>query len=215
MKPPRSELEFAAFLTYCPRDTSAIRVAKNFVVRLKENRVARGNSETASALVARRLRERDDVDFRGFLGPDVALVPVPRSSLRRKDALWPALEIAKRLEAEELGSNVIECLRRRVAVPKAATASSAERPKARVHFDSLDLIKPLELPGKVTLVDDVITRGAQLFGAAWKIWSVRPDIEVRAFAVVRTVSAPTDFTRVDEPCVGRIEWRAEECRRRP
>lgn len=58
------------------------------------------------------------------------------------------------------------------------------RPKARTHVESLTLAKPLSLPAKVTLIDDVVTRGAQLFSAAWAIWSVRPDVEVRASALV-------------------------------
>ncbi len=61
----------------------------------------------------------------------------------------------------------------------------------------------------------VVTRGAQLFGAAWRIWMHRPDVEIRAFAVVRTVNHPPDFTAILSPCVGSITWRAEECRRRP
>jgi hypothetical protein len=100
-------------------------------------------------------------------------------------------------------------------VAKAATSNPEERPKARTHFESMELEAALSLPAKVTLIDDVVTRGAQLFGAAWKIWSVRPDVEVRAFAVIRTVSDAKDFSSLDAPCTGRIEWRDEECRRRP
>jgi predicted amidophosphoribosyltransferase len=61
---------------------------------------------------------------------------------------------------------VLECLERTHAVAKAATSKPSERPKARAHFDSLAVAEPLALPNQVTLVDDVVTRGAQLFGAA-------------------------------------------------
>ncbi len=110
---------------------------------------------------------------------------------------------------------VVPCLKRVVAVPKAATARSEERPKARGHFESLELLDPLSLPARITLVDDVVTRGAQLFGAAWRIWSHRPDIDVRAFIVIRTISNPDDFEAIASHCTGRIEWRAEECFRVP
>lgn len=214
MKPPRSELSFASFLAYCPRgDTDEIKRAKNFARLLKENRVIR--DETASARVARRMRERAEPLAAELLGPNVTLVPMPRSALLRRGALWPALEIAESLRAEGFGERVLPCLERATAVPKAATSRSEARPKARAHFESLNLAEPLSLPTKITLVDDVVTRGAQLFGAAWKIWSVRPDVEVRAFAVIRTVSDPEEFTGIASPCMGRIEWRNEECYRQP
>jgi predicted amidophosphoribosyltransferase len=167
------------------------------------------------ALVARRLRERAPSLIDELFGEDVTLVPVPRSALMVPGALWPAHEIAKSLDAKNFGAGVLRCLTRKVAVPKAATSRKEERPKARAHFESLDLVSPLSLPSRIMLVDDVITRGAQLFGAAWKIWSVRPDIDVRAFAVIRTISAPEDFVSIADPCVGRIEKRGEECYRSP
>jgi hypothetical protein len=214
VKPFRSELPFASFLAYCPRgDTKEIKRAQNFMRRLKENRVLR--DETASALVARRLRERAESFAVEFLGADTALVPMPRSGLLRRGDLWPARELVESLRAEGFGQRVMPCLKRVVAVPKAATSRSEDRPRARAHFESLELAAPLSLPAKITLVDDVITRGAQLFGAAWRIWAARPDVEVRAFAVIRTVSAPEDFATLAAPCTGHIEWRGEDCYRQP
>ena len=110
---------------------------------------------------------------------------------------------------------VLPCLERKTAVAKAATTDAANRPKARDHLDSLGLRDPLALPARLTLVDDVITRGAQLFGAAWRIWRVRPDIDVRAFVVIRTISASKDFVSISAPCTGLIKWRDEQCYRRP
>lgn len=191
--------------------------ARAFVIALKENRRARGGiGETAPARVARRLRERNDVPFvDAFLGSDAALVPVPRSGLLRTGALWPALEIARELRAWDFGSRVLTCIERKSSVPKASMAKAEVRSKARTHFESLIIAEPLSLPAKITLIDDVVTRGAQLFGAAWAIWAVRPDVEVSAFAVVRTESEAADFRALFDPHSGRIEWRDEECRRRP
>jgi predicted amidophosphoribosyltransferase len=218
VKPSRSELKFASFLSYCPRgDTKEVKRSQDLVRQVKENRFVRsgGRDEPVASLVARRLRERALPFASEFLRTDVALVPVPRSARRVSGALWPGQEIAESLRAEGFGMEVLPCLTRAVPVPKAATSRSEERPKARAHFESLELLDPLSLPAKVTLVDDVVTRGAQLFDAAWRIWAARPDVEVRAFVVIRTMSAFEDFEAIAAPCTGRIEWRAEECRRIP
>jgi hypothetical protein len=184
---------------------------------VKENRSVRTGhgDETAAALVARRLWERDEDFASEFLGKGAALIPMPRSGLLRAEALWPALELAQSLRDVGFGLGLIPCLKRLRPVPKAATSRTGDRPRARAHFESMELDAPLSLPSKVTLIDDVVTRGAQLFGAAWKIWSLRPDVEVRAFAVIRTISDPQEFQFIAAPCTGCIEWRDEECRRRP
>ncbi len=172
--------------------------------------------ETTAAFVARRLKAIAPDFVAAFLGSNVALVPVPRSSLQKPGALWPALEIANELHDLGFGSRVIPCLKRRYAVTKAATAASNERPKAKEQFESLELGDPLDLPGAVTLVDDVITRGAQLLGAAWCVWSQRPDVTVRAFAVIRTISNSAEFSAIAAPCVGSVTLgRDDECFRSP
>lgn len=179
--------------------------------RLKENRVIR--DETASALIAWRLRERAESFARKFLDADTALVPMPRSGLLRHGDFWPALEIVASLRAEGFGWRVLPCLRRGIAVPKAATSRSEDRPKARAHFESLELAAPLSLPAKITLVDDIVMRGALLFGAALRGSGLYARCRSSSVAVIRTVSAPEDFTTIAAPCTGRIEWRGEECRR--
>jgi len=172
--------------------------------------------ETAAAFVARRLREEAPSFVESFLGKDTALVPVPRSSLQRPGALWPALEIANELHRCGFGSGVLRCLLRKSPVNKAALAEAKERPRAGDHAESLELIDALAIPAKLTLVDDVITRGAQLVGAARCIWVARGDIEVRAFAVIRTMSAPTDFAQILAPCEGTVSLRRSgDCVRSP
>ncbi len=218
MKPSRSELEFAAVAAYCPRgDTPILVRSRNLMLQVKENRVvtSSGRVETASEFVARRVREMHLPFAKDFLGPEVLLVPVPRSGLQKSGALWPAHEIARALHREGFGSGVLPCLERSTAVAKAATSPARDRPKARDHFDSLHLRDPIGLSKRITLIDDVVTRGAQLFGAAWRISAARPDVVVRAFAVIRTISDPTEFTAIGAPCSGVIEWRGEECRRIP
>ncbi len=218
MKPSPSELRFASFLSYSPRgETNEAARSRNFVLQLKEGKILstdRGEMP-AAAYAARRIRETP-LEFKGeFLGAGSALVPVPRSALLVRGALWPAAEIAEALAREGFGSGVVRCLVRRHAVTKAATATRETRPTARDHFDSLAVVEPLSLPAKVTLIDDVVTRGAQLWGAACRIWKARADVEVVGFAVIRTISGRTEFERILAPCVGRIWLERGRCIRRP
>jgi predicted amidophosphoribosyltransferase len=185
------------------------------MLQVKENRVLQSTEEPATSFMARRLREISPVFVHDFLGPTVTLVPVPRSSLQKPGALWPARELAAALHREGFGCGVLSCLKRTQPVLKAATAPAKERPRPRAHFESLHVLDPMALPAEVTLVDDVITRGAQLIGAAWAIWAVRPDIQVRAFAFIRTLSDPQEFERILAPCVGKIEVHRGESFRVP
>jgi hypothetical protein len=193
----------ASFVTYCPRgDSAEIRNSRTLMLQVKENRVLPSTGEPASAFMARRLREIGPSFVKEFLGPEVVFVPVPRSSLQKLGALWPADELAEALRAEGFGRSVLRCLKRTEAVLKAATASPNERPGAQTHFDSLALVDPLALPSVITLVDDVITRGAQMLGAAWRIWAARPDVMVRGFAFIRTISDPTSSRPSGPPAPG-------------
>ena len=47
------------------------------------------------------------------------------------------------------------------------------------------------------------------------VWAARPDITVRAFAVIRTISDPDNFFAIGDPVTGVISWRGEVCRRVP
>jgi hypothetical protein len=94
-------------------------------------------------------------------------------------------------------------------------AAPERRPKAREHLVSLEVDAPTDLPARVTIVDDVVTRGAQLFGAAWRPWTARPDLDVLAFAVVRTVSDPSQFEDIFHPRCGTVTYDDENCWRHP
>lgn len=185
--------------------------------QLKKNHALRLSSGTRTITqhLAQRLLEEEPGFVRDFLGADVALVPIPRSSLSKPGALWPALELAQALHAVGLGATVLPCLVRNKAISKAATSQSGDRPKARTHRESLVVTEALSLPDKITLVDDIITRGAQAMGAAWTLWDARPTVELRAFAAMRTVSDPAGFSALLDPRSGRITLRHEECFRRP
>lgn len=217
MTPLPSRLPFASLVAYCPRGSGhAVEQSQKLMRQVKANSAILLGQETAAAFVARRLAEMRPAFVAEFLGPAVALVPVPRSSLLQPGGLWPALELARALRGEKLGRSVFESLRRERPVPKAAIAHAKERPKALAHFESLTVVEPMALPAEVTLVDDVITKGAQMMGAAMAIWAVRRDVTVRAFAVIRTISKPEEFIGIAAPTSGVITLRdAGDCIRRP
>lgn len=56
----------------------------------------------------------------------------------------------------------------------------------------------------ITVVDDVVTKGATLLGAASLLAGAFPRAEIRAFALVRTQGYVKDIERILDPVVGRI-----------
>lgn len=162
--------------------------------------------QTAAEFAVRRLVETAPETILTVLA-DAVLVPVPRSSLSKPGALWPSLEVCDALIARGIGARVLTALRRETPVQKAAWAGTSDRPGALTHCESLAVDAPLALPAAVVLVDDVVTRGAALLGAAWRVDVARTGIDVRAFALIRTVSVAGDFVGIRDPCVGTIALR--------
>lgn len=183
------------------------------MLQVKDNRIV--GQMTMAEFVTHRILAIQPSFLAEFLGPDATFVPVPRSSLQKPGALWPGKEIADALHAAGLGKAVLPCLSRVRAVTKASTAAASDRPRAAEHLASLEVTNALALPSQVTLVDDVITRGAQFMGAAWALWKVRPDLQIRAFAVLRTISDPADFTEILAPTAGTISIRGDNAFRSP
>jgi len=147
-------------------------------------------------------------------GPDVLLVPVPRSSLQRAGSLWPSLSIANALEKEGFGV-VAKLLERATAIPKSAFAERGARPGYRDNRASLKANLELGSPTKITLVDDVVTKGTSLLSAAHVLAEAYPGAEIRGFAVVRTLGLQPEIDAVLEPCVGIIRLQGDEGVRLP
>lgn len=72
-------------------------------------------------------------------------------------------------------------------------------------------------PNEILLVDDIVTRGATLLGAANRLAEAFPAARIRAFAAMRTISDPSEFIATYEPRSGTIEHRelTEDTLRRP
>jgi hypothetical protein len=64
--------------------------------------------------------------------------------------------------------------------------------------------KGLFVPTKITLVDDVLTRGRTSYAAARRVHEAFPEAEIRLFAIIRTQGLIPDINALVDPSVGRI-----------
>lgn len=60
-----------------------------------------------------------------------------------------------------------------------------------------------------------MTKGRTLLAAATRVREALPEVEIRAFALVRTMNFAPDIDRVVEPAVGRIRCVNEDAVREP
>src|ERR1035437_2599771 len=116
------------------------------------------------------------------------------------NTLWVPERIATVMVAAGLGKQVASCLIRAKAVSKAALSSPSERPTAVQHYESISVQGSLSKPDEILLVDDVVTRGATLLGAANRLAEAFPQSHIRAFAAMRTISIQYEFENVYAPC---------------
>ena len=204
-----SELRFGSLLAYSPRgDSDLAKRSRTAMVELKSDRVGGRSrlpmSERVARLIAAQVAE---MPFADFFGDDAALVPVPRSGLLKPGSLWVPDRLARALVAAGLGSEVLPCLRRVKAVPKASLSPARQRPLPEAHYESMSVERQLASPARILLIDDVVTRGSTLLGAARRIERAYPAIDIRAFAAMRTVSNPADLSAIRDPVVGTIRFR--------
>jgi len=74
---------------------------------------------------------------------------------------------------------------------------------------------PLVAAENISLVDDVVTKGATLLAAASLIKDDFPNADVRAFAMIRTMGLVADIGGVIDPVVGTISECYGEADRNP
>jgi hypothetical protein len=222
-----SELEFGSFLQYAPRGTTNVsRSSKTVCSAIKNDfqisiRSADGKASFVWAIqkaVERIEQTRPKFPLLDtFFGPDRILIPVPRSApFRVSDALWPARRICDELVARGLGAAVMPALIRHTAVTKSATAPKGCRPMPPDHFRSTSLASELPLfsQKKITIVDDVITRGSTFIGMSPHVAAAFPDHDIRCFALVRTISVG-DVETLEAPAAGSIEYSGNYLHREP
>lgn len=213
-----SQLEFGALLTYAPRgDSPEIRHSKDVMLALKRDRFVGTPPTLMSEWIAQTIqRKMAKLPFASFFQPNTILVPVPKSSLMQPNTLWVPERIATALVMTGIGKDVASCLVRAKPVPKAALSTPSERPTAAQHYESMSVQGSLSKPDEILLVDDVVTRGANLLGAANRLADAFPQSHIRAFAAMRTISNQYEFENVYAPCVGTIDlWESGDTFRRP
>jgi hypothetical protein len=195
-----SEIVFGSYLTYSPRGTSGL----SQVSRKVRDDVKSGRDRTLRLAIEGLAKIFEEAGLGAVLGPDVILVPTPGSALRVEGGFWGPKWIAEGLVAAGFGREVLPCLVRHTPVPKSAFQAARERPDAPRHFETID-VSELPLVGeRITLVDDFVTKGNTLLGAASRLATVHSSGTPTAFALVRTMGLRPDVERVADPCVGTI-----------
>lgn len=221
-----SSIPFVSYLRYSPKGKSDLAVrsqqicyaikkdgsldvlASDGVSRVMVRAIDRAASRIAAEL------DHFPVLTRSF-GDDVLLVPVPRSAPIKPGALWPAQRICESLVAHGLAVDILTCLERVKAIPRSATAAPGERASPDDHYQSIRFVQPPLIPPKrITIVDDVVTRGSTFLGLWPHITTAFPGIPVTLFALVRTESYK-EIDSVIEPVEGTIAIRYGKPHREP
>jgi len=207
MKLNLTHLEFGSFLTYCPRgEEEACQNSREAMKYLKMDSNVLAPPIPMSELIAKTMAQRQSkLPFESFFKPETILVPCPSSSLMQPGSLWVPQRIALALIKVGLGGVCSPCLIRNTTVRKAATSPSNLRPTAYDHYDSMIVQSSLTDPKEIVLIDDIVTRGATFIGAANRLVDLYPDASIKAFAAMRTISDPTDFKKLIDPCLGAID----------
>jgi predicted amidophosphoribosyltransferase len=158
--------------------------------------------------------------FAAAFGERAVLVPVPGSA-PVQDGHWVGERLAWCLREIGLAAEVWPVLHRRRAVRKSAFAPAGERPSVLEHFASFAIERVpgeralRERPLRLTLVDDVITRGRTLLAAAGRLREAFPGAEIRAFALLRTLARAQMPRGLVDPCEGEVRWVRGDARRVP
>jgi predicted amidophosphoribosyltransferase len=183
-----SKLEYGALLSYSPRgDSAEIRRSQGICVDLKRDRVL-SPSIPMSQWVAQTIQQNMDVlPFASFFQSNTILVPVPTSSLMQQGTLWVPERLATALVKMGLGKSVYQYLIRFKPVRKSASSAAEDRPKPAEHYESLLVQKGLVEPNEILLIDDIVTRGSTLLGAASRLFSVY----LLCFTSISACSAPS------------------------
>ena len=178
---------------------------QDHMVSVKGMRKMISMSSYVASVVSKRLSE---LPFSDFFDKYTALIPIPGSSQIPKDGLWVPERLATEMVHKGIGYNVFPCLTRKYPIRKSALASPGDRPSPLEHYSSISVNNAITDFNKVVLIDDVITKGSTLIGAANILHDAFPEIEIKGFAAIRTMSDPSQFRRWFDPIKGTIKLRS-------
>ena len=216
LPPCISKVRFGSFLAYSPRGTSADSVLSRKIAYGIKNGTAGYIKYAVSRLLAEMAAGKCADLLQEVLGKDVLVVPCPRSSLLVPGALWPAKVICDELVSQGLARESAAIVQRVTAVPKSSTAGAGARPKPLDHIKSMKVVDQTDFaPERITIIDDVITRGSTLLAAASHIQHVFPEAELRVFAMVRTTGLTPDVGKILDPVIGEVFLSGVEADRKP
>ena len=214
------QIKFGSFLTYTPRGISEY--AKRAITiryKIKQNGLINIGSENIPIIkhYAKLIKEKiTKMPFADLFNENTILVPAPNHApLGSKFAMWVPKFFANELVENGLGKNIEPCLERATSVKQSSKTSSKERPKAIEHYNSIKVVKPVNEPNEILVIDDFITRGATLLGAINKLAVAFPNAKINGFALVRTISNTYEFNKIVDPCIGTVTLRGDQTFRRP
>ena len=196
---------YASYLSYTPRPQSKEQqFSKDVTLMLKNDEMWRGALiSTAEHIIWQMAKKMERLPLHDFFRNKPVMVPMPPSSLQKPGSLWVSRCIFSALVRNNLGIRAVECLKRIRAVPKSSYSLPAERPRAINHYDSLG-VETVHEADEILIIDDVITRGASMMGAANRLAAIFPDAKIRGFAIIRTVSRSEEFRAMEDPQIGSI-----------
>ena len=199
-----SPLNYATVANYSPKGNS------NLSIRSRDScyKLKNGNAETLKNFANYFKGQFGGTDiFNDFFGDNVVLVPVPRSSLLVAGGLWPSKLIADELVNIGLAQIAIPYLQRVYAIQKSSISSPGNRPTLEEQYNSLAVNK-LEMfsPERITIIDDVLTKGRTAFASALRLSEAFPNAVIRVFAPIRTQGLVNDIEKFAESAIGDITF---------
>ncbi len=194
-------LNFATFADYSSRGQGP----ESLKSRKLCDGIKAGNERALTSLAKALSSERAE-PIRDFLAADRTLVPIPGSGKTTPENFWGPRLICEALAHEGIGAGVLPLLIRNTGVPKSAFAAAGERPTPQRHFESIKAEIDLTTPRRITLVDDVVTKGSTAIGAARRIRHELPDCDIKLFAVFRTCNFAQDIERCINPRSGNLTY---------
>lgn len=209
MKSPLiSNLRFGSLLTYTAREGGDLGV-RSRKLRDRIKNCHPPHVDRVCEILIQNLHDQGELSEifdreRITLVPVPGSAPLPPSDSAARGALWSSLHYCKSFQRAGIECSVEPCLRRTVRVTKSAFAGPGERLDPQEHYDSMAVSSPNIFMGEtIVLVDDFVTRGSTLIGAASRITESFPKANVVAFVIVRTVYSHL-LEKLIAPCLGTI-----------